>query len=209
MGRWRGLWRTGVDRGVRVVVERVVEKQRLCGTTYRVCTIAKTHARHGALIVDSFFFFFLFSFFPSCLHSARLSRDALALPGGGGSVQQASKRWFVHCIVRCRLRCDHKYCGWHTPAPTRHTQHKSEWYPMHAHLLIRLDPTFWLNCAVHIRLVSPVPTARLYLCSKVWLMLVQVIGEKVVVENQWSWRGLRDRINGERQCVGFQNWGQG
>ena len=52
-----------MDRGVRVVVERVVEKQRLCGTTYRVCTIAKTHARHGALMVDSFFFFFLFFFF--------------------------------------------------------------------------------------------------------------------------------------------------
>jgi len=36
----------GVDAGVRVVVKRVVEKQRLWGTTYRVCTIAKTHARH-------------------------------------------------------------------------------------------------------------------------------------------------------------------
>jgi len=35
-----------VDGGVRVVVGRLVEKQRLCETTYRVCTIAKTYARH-------------------------------------------------------------------------------------------------------------------------------------------------------------------
>ena len=35
-----------MDGGVRVVVGRLVEKQRLCETTYRVCTIAKTYARH-------------------------------------------------------------------------------------------------------------------------------------------------------------------